>query len=512
MIIASIPSPDARGLAPRTPAGARLRAGHPARRRGRDLGGGAALGGSRGHAGHGRRHRRLGGAVRPGRRPARTTWSPTRSCTSRSGKNPWAAFYVWEGGLGVWGAIAVGCLGGYLALPAQGHLVPARSPTRWRPGSCSPQAIGRWGNYFNQELLRQAEHAAVGRRDRPGAPRDRDASIRDVPAHLPLRVDLGPRGRRAGDLGRAAVPARLRPGVRALRHGLHVGRVWIEYLRVDTANHLFGVRINVFTSVVLFLLALAFFVVSAQATPGRQAGRTPRAGPSGSRSTSRCPLTETGRGRRRAERSGPPQVDGPRRAGRGAIDDDDGATGAPSRGDRARARATPTGGWLRPAVFGAMDGLVSNFALIAGIVGGTHGDHSHEVILAGLAGLAAGAFSMAAGEYTSVASQAEYTQAEIEVERREIQLHPKAEQAELAQMYVDRGIDPELAEAIADAGPRGPGDRGGGARPRGVRRRPREPAEPAARGGIVVRVVRDRRRAAAAAVPARARARCCRRW
>lgn len=108
-----------------------------------------------------------------------------------------------------------------------------------------------------------------------------------------------------------------------------------------------------------------------------------------------------------------------------------------------------TGGWLRPAVFGAMDGLVSNFALIAGIVGGTRGDHTHEVVLAGLAGLAAGAFSMAAGEYTSVASQAEYTAAEIEIERREIRLRPEAEQAELAQMYVNRGIDPDLAAAIA---------------------------------------------------------------
>ncbi len=108
-----------------------------------------------------------------------------------------------------------------------------------------------------------------------------------------------------------------------------------------------------------------------------------------------------------------------------------------------------TGGWLRPAVFGAMDGLVSNFALIAGIVGGTSGDHTHEVVLAGLAGLAAGAFSMAAGEYTSVASQAEYTQAEIEIERREIRLQPEAEQAELAQMYVNRGIAPHLAAAIA---------------------------------------------------------------
>ncbi|HEY7042578.1 MAG TPA: VIT1/CCC1 transporter family protein [Nocardioidaceae bacterium] len=108
-----------------------------------------------------------------------------------------------------------------------------------------------------------------------------------------------------------------------------------------------------------------------------------------------------------------------------------------------------TGGWLRPAVFGAMDGLVSNFALIAGVVGGTNGEASKAVVLAGLAGLAAGAFSMAAGEYTSVASQAEYTEREIEVERLEIIAKPRAEQAELAQMYVDRGIDRDLADKIA---------------------------------------------------------------
>jgi VIT1/CCC1 family predicted Fe2+/Mn2+ transporter len=112
--------------------------------------------------------------------------------------------------------------------------------------------------------------------------------------------------------------------------------------------------------------------------------------------------------------------------------------------------ADVAGGWLRPAVFGAMDGLVSNFALIAGVAGGVGSDHTTEVVLAGVAGLAAGAFSMAAGEYTSVASQAEHTQAEIEVERREIELQPKVEQAELAQMYMDRGIDRELALAIAE--------------------------------------------------------------
>jgi VIT1/CCC1 family predicted Fe2+/Mn2+ transporter len=108
-----------------------------------------------------------------------------------------------------------------------------------------------------------------------------------------------------------------------------------------------------------------------------------------------------------------------------------------------------TGGWLRPAVFGAMDGLVSNFALIAGVAGGS--SDRQVVILAGLAGLAAGAFSMAAGEYTSVASQAELAHAEIAVERRELERRPAAEQEELAQLYVSRGLDPRLAREVAAA-------------------------------------------------------------
>lgn len=106
-------------------------------------------------------------------------------------------------------------------------------------------------------------------------------------------------------------------------------------------------------------------------------------------------------------------------------------------------------GWLRPAVFGAMDGLVSNFALIAGMVGGTGGGSPDAVVLAGIAGLAAGAFSMAAGEYTSVASQSEFARAQIAKERREIQQNPHAEAAELVQMYVDKGIDRRTAEMMA---------------------------------------------------------------
>lgn len=108
-----------------------------------------------------------------------------------------------------------------------------------------------------------------------------------------------------------------------------------------------------------------------------------------------------------------------------------------------------TGGWLRPAVFGAMDGLVSNFALIAGVAGGQAG---HKVVvLAGLAGLAAGAFSMAAGEYISVASQSELAEAEIEVERRELVRNPIDEKAELAARYEAHGLSPELATAVAEA-------------------------------------------------------------
>jgi VIT1/CCC1 family predicted Fe2+/Mn2+ transporter len=111
-----------------------------------------------------------------------------------------------------------------------------------------------------------------------------------------------------------------------------------------------------------------------------------------------------------------------------------------------------TGGWLRPAVFGAMDGLVSNLALIAGVAGGTR-DHtgSSAVVLAGLAGLAAGAFSMAAGEYTSVASQAEAAQREIDKERREIVANPDAEIGELADMYVEKGLERALAVEVAQA-------------------------------------------------------------
>ncbi|SEN68056.1 VIT1/CCC1 transporter family protein [Actinacidiphila rubida] len=106
-----------------------------------------------------------------------------------------------------------------------------------------------------------------------------------------------------------------------------------------------------------------------------------------------------------------------------------------------------SGGWLRPAVFGAMDGLVSNLALLTGMAGGDVS--SRTMVVTGLAGLAAGAFSMAAGEYTSVASQRELVEAELAVERIELDRNPEDELRELASLYVARGVDPELAHEVA---------------------------------------------------------------
>jgi vacuolar iron transporter family protein len=106
-----------------------------------------------------------------------------------------------------------------------------------------------------------------------------------------------------------------------------------------------------------------------------------------------------------------------------------------------------SGGWLRPAVFGAMDGLVTNVSLIAGVGGARLS--AHTIILTGLAGLSAGAFSMATGEYVSVSSQNELVAAEVEKERIELATNPEDEQAELAAMYKMRGVDEDLADEVA---------------------------------------------------------------
>lgn len=110
--------------------------------------------------------------------------------------------------------------------------------------------------------------------------------------------------------------------------------------------------------------------------------------------------------------------------------------------------ADVSGGWLRAATFGAMDGLVSNIALIAGMGGG--GAAPPTILLAGAAGLAAGAISMALGEYTSVRTQNEQVAAEVERERVELARNPEGEAAELAQMWAGQGVPESVAEQLAD--------------------------------------------------------------
>jgi vacuolar iron transporter family protein len=106
-----------------------------------------------------------------------------------------------------------------------------------------------------------------------------------------------------------------------------------------------------------------------------------------------------------------------------------------------------SGGWLRPAVFGAMDGLVTNASLIAGV--GGSGVRSQVLILTGLAGLAAGAFSMATGEYVSVSSQNELVASEVSKEKYELEHNPEAEQRELAAVFRGQGVDAETADRVA---------------------------------------------------------------
>jgi vacuolar iron transporter family protein len=105
------------------------------------------------------------------------------------------------------------------------------------------------------------------------------------------------------------------------------------------------------------------------------------------------------------------------------------------------------GGWLRPAVFGAMDGLVTNVSLIAGVGGG--GGSPRALVLAGLAGLSAGALSMAAGEFVSVSSQNELVDAEVSKERFELEHNPESERRELAAVFRRRGVDAVLADEVA---------------------------------------------------------------
>jgi VIT1/CCC1 family predicted Fe2+/Mn2+ transporter len=109
---------------------------------------------------------------------------------------------------------------------------------------------------------------------------------------------------------------------------------------------------------------------------------------------------------------------------------------------------TDTIGWLRAAVLGANDGLISTSSLVVGVAAAA--TTRDPVVVAALAGLVAGALSMAAGEYVSVSSQSDTENADLERERTELATDPQREHAELAAIWVARGLTPELAKQVAD--------------------------------------------------------------
>lgn len=105
-------------------------------------------------------------------------------------------------------------------------------------------------------------------------------------------------------------------------------------------------------------------------------------------------------------------------------------------------------GWLRAAVLGANDGIISTASLVVGVAAAAKS--ADEVLVAGVAGLVAGAMSMAAGEYVSVSSQSDTEKADMARERRELAEQPEAELAELTLIYVERGVEPALARQVAE--------------------------------------------------------------
>ena len=178
------------------------------------------------------------------------------------GGNTWQILYVWKGGLGIWGSIFLGAVGGIIGARRRGMKI-APMLDALAPGLLVAQALGRWGNWFNQELY--------------GKPTDLPWGLEIDPAHYPNGKTY-PAGttfhptflyEAIWDLGTAglvwALDRKFKFG-RGRAFALYVmaytvGRCWIEMLRVDDATHFFGIRLNVFTSIVVFLGAAIYFAV-----------------------------------------------------------------------------------------------------------------------------------------------------------------------------------------------------------------------------------------------------------
>jgi prolipoprotein diacylglyceryl transferase len=188
------------------------------------------------------------------------------------GGNPVSALYIWQGGLGIWGAIALGGVGAYIGARRNGLIFPPLADAL-APGIILAQAIGRFGNWFNQELFGRPT-------DLPWALEIPDVTKR--PAGFEQFETFHPTFlyESLWDLGVLALllwaDRRFTMGhgrVFALYVAAYCsGRVWIEALRIDPveADDVFGLRLNVWTSIVLFVLSTTYLVVSARRRPGRE--------------------------------------------------------------------------------------------------------------------------------------------------------------------------------------------------------------------------------------------------
>ncbi|MER5401562.1 prolipoprotein diacylglyceryl transferase [Streptomyces sp. NPDC002599] len=183
------------------------------------------------------------------------------------------AFKIWQGGLGIWGAIALGALGAWIGCRRRGIPLPAWADAV-APGIAFAQACGRWGNWFNQELYGRAT-------DLPWALHITSSTDGRVPGYYHptfLYESLWCVG-----VGFLVIWADRRF---KLGHGRAfalyvaaycVGRGWIEYMRVDDAHHILGLRLNDWTAMVVFLLAVVYIVISSRLRPGREEIVEPRA-------------------------------------------------------------------------------------------------------------------------------------------------------------------------------------------------------------------------------------------
>ena len=180
------------------------------------------------------------------------------------GRDPWAAFYVWQGGLGIWGAIALGSFGAWIGVRRRGVRFGDVAGVL-APAIPLAQAIGRWGNWFNQELFGQPTRLPWGLRiDPEHRPDGYEKYSTFHPTFLYESLwDLGVVGLVLWVERRFRVSGMRLFAVYVM--GYTAGRGWIEYLRIDTVNHVLGLRLNVWTSTVVFAVAAAYFLLSGPA-------------------------------------------------------------------------------------------------------------------------------------------------------------------------------------------------------------------------------------------------------